>query len=89
MFCWIGEAATRRPRLVLFGAFVFLVLCVALGAGAGGRLKTQGYDDPRSDSSFAARVTAEHLGAARTWSSWCRCPAASSTTPPPRGRART
>ncbi|BAC67808.1 putative integral membrane protein [Streptomyces avermitilis MA-4680 = NBRC 14893] len=64
MFCWIGEAATRRPRLVLFGAFVFLVLCVALGAGAGGRLKTQGYDDPRSDSSFAARVTAEHLGAA-------------------------
>ncbi|MEU9366755.1 hypothetical protein AB0D71_18845 [Streptomyces avermitilis] len=34
------------------------------GPGAGGRLKTQGYDDPRSDSSFAARVTAEHLGAA-------------------------
>ncbi|MEU1198205.1 efflux RND transporter permease subunit [Streptomyces sp. NPDC005813] len=62
MLCWIGEAATRRPRLVLLAGLVFLVLCVVLGAGAGGRLKTQGYDDPRSDSSFAARVTAERFG---------------------------
>ncbi|MGD1223095.1 efflux RND transporter permease subunit [Streptomyces krungchingensis] len=62
MLCWIGEAATRRPRLVLFAGLVFLVLCVVFGAGAGGRLKTQGYDDPRSDSSFAARVTADRFG---------------------------
>jgi RND superfamily putative drug exporter len=63
MLCWIGEVATRRPRLFLFGALVFLVLCGVLGAGASGRLKTQGYDDPRSDSSFAAHVAAERLGA--------------------------
>ncbi|MGW7043197.1 hypothetical protein ACWGDT_10770 [Streptomyces avermitilis] len=51
-----GWGGARAPGTVAVGA--------VLGAGAGGRLKTQGYDDPRCDSSFAARVTAEHLGAA-------------------------
>lgn len=58
-----GVFVTRRPRLVLFGALVFLLLSVVFGADATGRLKTQGYDDPRSDSSRAALVAAEHLGA--------------------------
>ncbi|MCX5015987.1 MMPL family transporter [Streptomyces sp. NBC_00555] len=54
---------TRRPRLVLLGALVFLVLSVVFGAEATGRLKTQGYDDPRSESSRAALVAAERKGA--------------------------
>ncbi|WP_406511762.1 MMPL family transporter [Streptomyces sp. NBC_00161] len=58
-----GVFVTRRPRLVLFAALVFLLLSAVFGAEATGRLKTQGYDDPRSESSRAARVAAEHLGA--------------------------
>ncbi|MFE9928883.1 MMPL family transporter [Streptomyces sp. NPDC005533] len=58
-----GVFVTRRPRLVLFTALVFLVLSAVFGAGATGRLKTQGYDDARSESSRAAHLTAEGLGA--------------------------
>ncbi|MCX5409660.1 MMPL family transporter [Streptomyces sp. NBC_00335] len=58
-----GVFVTRRPGLVLFAALVFLALSVVFGAEATGRLKTQGYDDPRSQSSRAARMAAEHLGA--------------------------
>ncbi|OEJ30871.1 MMPL family transporter [Streptomyces subrutilus] len=58
-----GVFVTRRPRLVLLAALAFLVLSVVFGAEATGRLKTQGYDDPRSESSRAAGVAAEHLGA--------------------------
>lgn len=58
-----GVLVTRRPRLVLLGALVFLVLSVVFGAEATGRLKTQGYDDPRSESSRAALVAAERKGA--------------------------
>ncbi|MFF4260666.1 MMPL family transporter [Streptomyces virginiae] len=54
---------TRHPRLVLVGALVFLVLSVVFGMDAAGRLKTQGYDDPRSESSRAARLVGERLGA--------------------------
>ncbi|MEU9302046.1 MMPL family transporter [Streptomyces sp. NPDC048269] len=54
---------TRRPRLVLLAALVFLLLSAVFGAEATGRLKTQGYDDPRSESSRAAHVAAERLGA--------------------------
>ncbi len=58
-----GVFVTRRPRLVLLAALAFLVLSVVFGAEATGRLKTQGYDDPRSESSRAAGVAAEQLGA--------------------------
>ncbi|MEU9236282.1 MMPL family transporter [Streptomyces subrutilus] len=58
-----GVFVTRRPRLVLLAALAFLVLSVVFGAEATGRLKTQGYDDPRSESSRAAGVAAEHSGA--------------------------
>ncbi|WP_407841214.1 MMPL family transporter [Streptomyces sp. DSM 116496] len=58
-----GVFVTRRPGLVLLAALVFLALSVVFGAEATGRLKTQGYDDPRSQSSRAARVAAERLGA--------------------------
>lgn len=58
-----GVFVTRRPRLVLLGALVFLLLSVVFGADATGRLKSQGYDDPRSESSRAVGVVAEHPGA--------------------------
>ncbi|MFE7094009.1 MMPL family transporter [Streptomyces erythrochromogenes] len=54
---------TRRPRPVLLAALVFLLLSAVFGADATGRLKTQGYDDPRSESSRAAVVAARHSGA--------------------------
>ncbi|MFF4009822.1 MMPL family transporter [Streptomyces sp. NPDC001717] len=63
MYPRAGVFVTRRPRLVLLAALVFLVLSVVFGASSAGRLKTQGYDDPRSESSRAARVAAEHPGA--------------------------
>ncbi|MFI8501563.1 MMPL family transporter [Streptomyces sp. NPDC085524] len=63
MYPRAGVFVTRRPRLVLLAALVFLVLSAVFGASSAGRLKTQGYDDPRSESSRAARVAAEHLGA--------------------------
>lgn len=58
-----GVFVTRRPRLVLLGALVFLLLSVVFGAEATGRLKTQGYDDPRSESSRAAVMAAGGPGA--------------------------
>ncbi|CAL9375139.1 Trehalose monomycolate exporter MmpL3 [Streptomyces sp. enrichment culture] len=64
MFRRAGSFATRRPRLVLVAGLVFLLLSAVFGADAAGRLKTQGYDDPGSESSRAAAVAAaEHLGA--------------------------
>ncbi|MFD3698092.1 MMPL family transporter [Streptomyces sp. NPDC058646] len=53
---------TRRPRLVLLAALAFLLLSVVFGAEATGRLKTQGYDDPRSESSRAAVMAAAGPG---------------------------
>ncbi|MFG2234655.1 MMPL family transporter [Streptomyces sp. NPDC048723] len=63
MFRRAGAFVARHPRLVLVGALVFLVLSVLFGMDATGRLKTQGYDDPRSESSRAAHLAAERLGA--------------------------
>lgn len=63
MYRRAGVFVTRRPRLVLLAALVFLLVSAGFGAGAAGRLKTGGYDDPQSGSSRAARVAAEHLGA--------------------------
>lgn len=83
-----GVFVTRRPGLVLFAALVFLVVSAVFGAGATGRLKTQGYDDPRSESSRAAHLAAEGLGASPTSSS-SRGPAPGrSTTRRPGPRAR-
>ncbi|MFF9407560.1 MMPL family transporter [Streptomyces anandii] len=62
MYRRLGTTATRSPRLVLFAALAFLVLSVVFGAGATGRLKTQGYDDPSSDSTYVARTTAGYRG---------------------------
>ncbi|MGW7329422.1 MMPL family transporter [Streptomyces sp. NPDC054840] len=54
---------TRHPRLVLVGALVFLLLSVLFGRDAAGGLKTQGYDDPRSESSRAAQLAGARPGA--------------------------
>ncbi|MFF3623526.1 MMPL family transporter [Streptomyces sp. NPDC002467] len=64
MYRRAGVFVTRRPRFVLVAALVFLVLSVVFGASSAGRLKTQGYDDPRSESSRAARVADRDPGAA-------------------------
>ncbi|WP_374772868.1 MMPL family transporter [Streptomyces sp. NBC_01310] len=53
-----GVFVTRRPCLVLLAALAFLVLSVVFGAEATGRLKSEGYDDPRSESSRAAVIAA-------------------------------
>lgn len=63
MFRRAGAFVTRHPRLVLVGALAFLVLSVLFGMDTAGRLKTQGYDDPRSESSRAAQLAGERLGA--------------------------
>ncbi|MEV7559103.1 MMPL family transporter [Streptomyces sp. NPDC089795] len=63
MFRRAGAFVTRHPRIVLVGALAFLVLSVLFGMDAAGRLKTQGYDDPRSESSRAAQLAGEHQGA--------------------------
>ncbi|WBO62961.1 MMPL family transporter [Streptomyces camelliae] len=64
MYRRLGAFATRRPRCVLLAALGFLVLSLVAGPSATGRLKTQGYDDPASDSSYAARTTAPYHGTA-------------------------
>lgn len=88
MFRRAGAFVTRHPRLVLAGALLFLVLSVVFGMDATGRLKTQGYDDPRSESSRAARLAGERLGASPTWSSSLGAAAVPWTTRPPAARAR-
>ncbi|MEJ8645494.1 hypothetical protein WKI68_38225 [Streptomyces sp. MS1.HAVA.3] len=83
-----GVFVTRRPRLVLLAALAFLLLSVVFGAEATGRLKAEGYDDPRSESSRAAVIAAGGPGASPTWSSSRRPAAGPSTTRRPGAPAR-
>ncbi len=85
MFRRAGAFVTRHPRLVLVGALVFLVLSVVFGMDAAGRLKTQGYDDPRSESSRAARLAGERLGASPNLVLVARSGSASVDDPAARG----
>ena len=52
----------RRARLVLVLALLAVLAMGALGAGAFGKLKGGGFDDPASPSSRAARVLDEKFG---------------------------
>ncbi|MBU2696804.1 MMPL family transporter [Pimelobacter sp. 30-1] len=62
MFRRIGTLVTTRARWVL-GLGVLAVLVAAwVGVGAFGKLETQGFDDPASDSSRAAALLADRFG---------------------------
>src|SRR6266540_2936355 len=54
MLSWLARFLIRRRAPVLGTALAALVLARAFGAGAVGRLKTGGFDDPAAESSRAA-----------------------------------
>jgi len=54
MLSWLARFLIRRRAPVLGAALAALVLAGAFGAGAVGRLKTGGFDDPAAESSRAA-----------------------------------
>ncbi|MET7324409.1 MMPL family transporter [Streptomyces sp. NPDC005549] len=62
MFDRIAELAIRRSRLVLVVAVVAVALMGAVGAGAFGKLKGGGYDDPASQSTRAGKAIEEKFG---------------------------
>ncbi|AXG79685.1 MMPL family transporter [Streptomyces paludis] len=62
MFERLAELAIRRSRLILVVATVAVALMAALGAGAFGKLRGGGFDDPASQSSRAARVIDAKFG---------------------------
>ncbi|MFE6594451.1 MMPL family transporter [Streptomyces sp. NPDC057781] len=62
MFERIAELAIRRSRLVLVVAVVAVALMGAVGAGAFGKLKGGGYDDPASQSTRAGEAIEEKFG---------------------------
>ncbi|MFE1028758.1 MMPL family transporter [Streptomyces sp. NPDC058818] len=62
MFERMAELAIRRSRLVLVVAVVAVALMGAVGAGAFGKLKGGGYDDPVSQSTRAGEAIEEKFG---------------------------
>lgn len=50
MFNRLGHLVVRRRKAILAGYVLFLALAGGLGAGVFGNMKSQGYDDPTSDS---------------------------------------
>ena len=52
----------RRRRWVLSVTVLFLVAAIALGTGAFGVLKTEGFDDPSSESARAEALLEENFG---------------------------
>ncbi|GAA4807145.1 MMPL family transporter [Nocardioides caeni] len=61
MYRWIGEVVTRRARLVLALGVLAVVIAGVVGVGAFGKLQTDGFDDPDSDSSRAAALLDERF----------------------------
>ena len=60
MFNNIGALATRRPRLLLLAAVVFIALGGVLGSGVESRLGAGGVTDPEAESSLVAAAVEEH-----------------------------
>lgn len=50
MFERLGHFIVRRSKAILAGYVIFLVVAGALGFGVFNSMKTQGYDNPKSDS---------------------------------------
>ncbi|WP_051485757.1 MMPL family transporter [Nocardioides sp. J54] len=61
LFHWIGELVTRRSRWVLALGAIAVVAAAVVGVGAFGKLETEGFDDPASDSSRAAALLEERF----------------------------
>lgn len=61
MFRWIGELVTRRARWVLALGVLGVVVAAVVGVGAFGKLQTEGFDDPGSESSRAASLLEERF----------------------------
>ncbi|WP_030861832.1 MMPL family transporter [Streptomyces sp. NRRL S-37] len=62
MFERMADLAIRRSRWVLVVAALAVVLMGVVGAGAFGKLKGGGFDDPASPSTRAANVIADKFG---------------------------
>lgn len=62
MFIRLARLTYKRPKQVLAGTVVFVVLAIALGGGVADRLKPAGFTDPASESSLAADEVARALG---------------------------
>ena len=60
----IGHFVVRRARLVLIVALLAFIGFGVLGAGAFGKLKTGGFQDPAADSTAAQALTDRHFGGA-------------------------
>ena len=58
-----AHLATTRPRRVLAGALLTLVVAVLLGGGVAERLVTGGFEDPASESAQADKLLDEKFGA--------------------------
>ncbi|GAA1525302.1 MMPL family transporter [Nocardioides humi] len=61
MFGWIGGLVTRRARTVLALGLLGGVVAAVVGVGAFGKLQTDGFDDPESESSRAAVLLEERF----------------------------
>jgi RND superfamily putative drug exporter len=57
-----GAFVARRARLILVLGFVAVVAAGVLGAGAFGKLKNGGFDDPASQSTQAQQLIDAHFG---------------------------
>ncbi len=64
MFDRYGAFVARRARRILIIAGVLVAVAAVIGAGAFGKLRNGGFDDPASDSSKAAAVVAQQYGGA-------------------------
>jgi RND superfamily putative drug exporter len=58
---WLPRLVTRRPRAVLAGSLVVVVLATVLGMGAFARLKNGGFQDPSSESARAGVTLADRF----------------------------
>ncbi|WKX70410.1 MMPL family transporter [Streptomyces sp. XD-27] len=59
------RAVTARPRLTLLLALLFTALAVAAGRGVADRMGSGGWEDPASQSSYAAEALEKHFPASQ------------------------
>jgi RND superfamily putative drug exporter len=62
MFSWAGRTVIRFRRAILVLGALAVIVGVAVGGSAFGRLAAGGFDDPRSQSTTAAKRIAAELG---------------------------
>ncbi len=62
MLTRLARFTVRRRRWVLASTVLFLLIAIFLGTGAFGVLKTEGFDDPSSESARAEALLEEHFG---------------------------